>query len=168
MESGQRTGAYFSGLVQTHWDDIPGEVGDEQEVAVQQVVVCDELLKVGAGEDGNLAPCTIEVCSDDLFMAPLGVGKVDVAEFCGAGCGGDAKDNMVFSLGSLGGRVVVDGVPQPSIASMACGLALRRDCAEPDAMFPPSAAGGRSRSATGSMVVAKGEEYNGHEDHGRL
>jgi hypothetical protein len=120
MESGQRTGAYFSGLVQTHWDDIPGEVGDKQEVAVQQVVVCDELLKVGAGEDGDLASCTtIEVCADGLFMAPLGVGKVDVAKFGGAGGGGDAKDNMVFSLGSLGGRVVVDGVPQPSIASMA-------------------------------------------------
>jgi hypothetical protein len=42
------------------WDDIPGEVGDEQEVAIQQVVVCDELLKVGAGEDGYLAPCPIK------------------------------------------------------------------------------------------------------------
>ncbi len=44
-------------------DDIPRDVGDEQEVAVLQVVVCDELLKVGAGENGNLAPCTIEVGS---------------------------------------------------------------------------------------------------------
>jgi len=55
----------------------------------------------------------------------------------------------------------------PTLLRWCDGLALRCDCAEPDAMFPPSA-GGRSRSATGSMVVAKGEEYNGHEDHGRL
>jgi hypothetical protein len=52
-------------------------------------------------------------------MAPLGVGKVDVAKFGGAGGGGDAKHDMVFGLGLLGGRVVVDGVPQPNIASMA-------------------------------------------------
>jgi hypothetical protein len=52
-------------------------------------------------------------------MAPLGVGKVDVAECGGAGGGGDAKHNMVFSLGSLGGRVVVEGVPQASVALMA-------------------------------------------------
>ena len=77
------------------------------------------MLKVGAGEDGDLVPCTIKVGSDGLFMAPLGVGKVDVAEFGGAGGGGDVKHNMVFSLRSLGGRVVVDGVPQPSVASMA-------------------------------------------------
>jgi len=77
------------------------------------------LLKVGAGEDGDLAPCTSKVGSDGLFMAPLAVGKVDVAKFGGAGSGGDAKHNMVFSLGMLGGRVVVDGVPQPSVASMA-------------------------------------------------
>ena len=119
MESGQRTGAYFSGLVQTHWDDIPGEVGDEQEVAVQQVVVCDELLKVGAGGDGHLAPCTIKVGSDGRFMVPLGVEKVDVAQCGGAGGRGNAKHNMVCSLGSLGGRAVVDGVPQPSVALMA-------------------------------------------------
>jgi hypothetical protein len=77
------------------------------------------LLKVGAGENCDLAPCTIEVGSDGLFMAPLGVGEVDVAECGGAGGGGDAKHNMVFSLGSLGGRVVVEGVPQASVASMA-------------------------------------------------
>jgi hypothetical protein len=58
--------------------------------------------------------------------------------------------------------------PNPALLRWCDGLTLRRDCAEPDAMFPPLAAGGRSRSATGSMVVAKGEEYNGHEDHGRL
>ena len=75
------------------------------------------MLKVRAGEDGNLAPCTIKVGSDGLFMAPLGVGKVDVAKFGRAGGRGDVKQNMVFSLGSLGGRVVVDGVPQPIIAS---------------------------------------------------
>ena len=55
-----------------------GEVGDKQEIAVQQVVVSDELLKVGAGENGDLMPCTIKVGSDGLFMAPLGVRKVDV------------------------------------------------------------------------------------------
>jgi hypothetical protein len=77
------------------------------------------LLKVGAGEDGDLAPCTIKVGSDGLFMAPLGVGKVDVAKFGGAGGWGDVKHNMVISLGALGGRVVVDGVHQPSVASMA-------------------------------------------------
>ncbi len=77
------------------------------------------MLKVGAGEDGDLAPCTIEVGSGGLFMAPLGVGKIDVAKVGGAGGRGDVKHNMVFSLGSTGGRVVVDGVPQPSAALMA-------------------------------------------------
>jgi hypothetical protein len=52
-------------------------------------------------------------------MVPLGVGKVDVAKCGGAGGGGDAKHHMVCSSGSLGGRVVVDGVPQPSVAWMA-------------------------------------------------
>jgi hypothetical protein len=58
--------------------------------------------------------------------------------------------------------------PNPALLGWLDVLALRRDRAAPNAMFPPLAAGGRSRSATGSMVVAKGEEYNGHEDHGRL
>ncbi len=58
--------------------------------------------------------------------------------------------------------------PNPALLRWLDGLALQQDCAEPDAMFPPSAAGGRSKSATGSMVVAKGEEYNGHKGHGRL
>ena len=61
---------------EAHRDDVPGYVGDEQVVAVQQVVVGNELFKVGAGEDVDLAPCTIEVGSDGRFMAPLGVGKV--------------------------------------------------------------------------------------------
>ena len=100
-------------------DDIPGDVGDEQEVAVQQVVVSNELLKVGAGEDVDLAPCTIKVGSDGRFMALLGVGKVDVAECGRTGGGGDAKHNIVCSSGLLGGRVVGDGVPQPSDALMA-------------------------------------------------
>ena len=100
-------------------DDIPGDVRDKQEVTVQQVVVGNKLLKVGAGEDGNLAPCTIEVDSDGRFMGPLGVRKVDVAKGGGAGGGGDTKHNMIYSSGSLGERVFVDGVPQPSIALMA-------------------------------------------------
>ncbi len=58
--------------------------------------------------------------------------------------------------------------PNPALLRWLDGLALRRDCVKPDAMFLPSAAGGRSKSATGSMVVAKGEEYNGHEGHGCL
>ena len=52
-------------------------------------------------------------------MVPLGVGKVDVAKCGGAGGRGDVKHNMVCSLGLLGGRVVVDEVPQPSVALMA-------------------------------------------------
>jgi hypothetical protein len=97
-------------------DDIPGDVGNEQEVAVQHVVVGNEFLKVGAGVDVELAPCTIKLGSDGRFMAPLGVGNVDVAKCSGACGGGDAKHNMACSSGSLGGRVVIDGVPQPSVA----------------------------------------------------
>jgi hypothetical protein len=58
--------------------------------------------------------------------------------------------------------------PNPALLRWLDGLALRRDCAKPNAMFPPLAAGGRSKSATGSMVVAKGKEYNGHKGHGYL
>ncbi len=82
---------------------------------VQQVVVGDKFLKVRAGEDGDAAPCTIEVGSDGRFMAPLGVGKVDVAECGGAGGGGDAKHNMVCSSGLLGGRVLLVESPNPAL-----------------------------------------------------
>ncbi len=58
--------------------------------------------------------------------------------------------------------------PNPVLLRWLDGLAIRQDCAKPDAVFPPSVVGGRSKSATGSMVVAKGKEYNGHEGHGRL
>ena len=45
--------------------------------------------------------------------------------------------------------------PNPTLLQWLDGLVLQQDHAAPDTMFPPSAAGGRSRSVTGSMVVAK-------------
>jgi hypothetical protein len=58
----------------------------------------------------------------------------------------------------------MESSPNPVSLRRRDGLALRREGAEPDALGPPSAAGGSATSASGSMVVTKGEEHDGHED----
>ena len=91
-------------------DDVPGEVGNEKEVAEEQVVFVNKSLEVGAGEDGDHAPCTIKVGGDGIFMAPLGVGKVDAAKFGGSGGWGDVEHHMIVGLGALGRGGIVSGI----------------------------------------------------------
>jgi hypothetical protein len=104
-------------------DDVPREVGDEQDVALGNVVVNNdnEALEVGAGEDGDLLPCAIEVGGESVFVAPLRVGEVDVAKCGRAGGGGDAEHHMVVGLGALGRGGIAGGVLEVRV-----GLVARR------------------------------------------
>ena len=63
-------------------------------------------------EGSHRPPCAIEVGSDRVLLAQLGVRKVDVAKCGRAGGGGNAKHDVGGRQRSLGGWVVAEGVTQ--------------------------------------------------------
>ena len=93
-------------------DDVPGQISEEQHVAVDETGVGKEGVEVGAWEDSHQPPCTIEVGSDCVLVAQLGFLKVDVAECGRAGGRGNAKHDVGGRRRSLGGWVVTEGVAQ--------------------------------------------------------
>jgi hypothetical protein len=93
-------------------DDVPGQIGEEQHVAVDKTGVGEEGFEVGTWEGSHRPPCAIEVGSDRILLAQLGVRKVDVAECGGAGGGGNAKHYVGGGWRLLGGWVVAEGVAQ--------------------------------------------------------
>ena len=94
-------------------DDVPGQIGEEQHVPVDETGVGEEGVKAGTWEDSHRPPCAIEVGSDRVLVVQLGFRKVDVAECGRAGGGGNATTHDVGGRRrSLGGWVVAEGVAQ--------------------------------------------------------
>ena len=91
-------------------DDVPGQIGEEQHVAVDETGVGEEGVEVRTREGSHRPPCALEVGSDRVLLAQLGVRKVDVAECGRAGGGGNAKHDVGGRRRSLGGWVVPEGV----------------------------------------------------------
>ncbi len=93
-------------------DDVPGQIGEEQHVTIDETGVGKEGVEIGTWEDRHRLPCAIKVCSDRVLVAQLGFRKVDVAECGRVGGGGNAKHDVGGRRRSLGGWVVMEGVAQ--------------------------------------------------------
>jgi hypothetical protein len=93
-------------------DDVPGQIGEEHHVAVDETGVGKEGVEVGTWEDSRRPPCIIKVGSDCVLVVQLGFRKVDVAK-CGRVCSrGNAKHDVGGRRRLLGGWVVTEGVAQ--------------------------------------------------------
>ena len=132
-------------------DDVPGQIIEEQHVAVNETGVDKEGVEVGTWEDHHRPPCAIEVGSDRVLVAQLGFRKVDVAKCGRAGGRGNVKHAVGGRRRSLGGWVVTEGVAQVA-ATRRTRTAAR---GEGD-RGPLLSTWGRLGSGSGSMLVSAG------------
>jgi hypothetical protein len=77
----------------THRDDVPGKIGNKQDVACAEMVGPNKTVKIRAREGKDLAPCTDKVGRDwSLVLMLMGI-EVDEAQRRQTDLGGDCEDD---------------------------------------------------------------------------
>jgi hypothetical protein len=77
----------------THRDDVPGKIGNKQDIACAEMVGPNKTVKIRAREGKYLAPCTDKVGRDwSLVLTLMGI-KVDEAQRRRTDLWGDCEDD---------------------------------------------------------------------------
>jgi hypothetical protein len=77
----------------THRDDVPGKIGNKQDVACAEMVGPNKTVKIRAREGKDLTPCTDKVgCDWSLVLMLMGI-EVDEAQRRQTNLRGDREDD---------------------------------------------------------------------------